>query len=339
LQVQEDFEFYHGIRHLPRLAACIFLNRCTPLAILRYSLFISCSMCALLFTCDMVAASAIAAFFFQASGGALAKDVDPKCQPASVSEQIGRTVAVGLVTVILGIIPSLILSKLHQRDFVTCRREDSEDWQQQLRVWQIQDGIIYCCGYAFVAFCLFFDLVFIANVTPEDGLAWAIACITSMAQTLFGVPALMTLLTVLLVLASWLSEWVQKEVTCLCLVNVDNTESRQHSSFRREPRSRWNSRARRRSIRTSALELESEEDEVADDFHLADMMVDANETDFTAQVRCSDWKCRALACEKDAEIQGPSTVDQGSSSVANEGVSSWWMSCGVQLGHGPLAAV
>lgn len=175
------------------------------------------------------------------------------------------------------------------------------EWQQQLRVWQFQDGIIYCFGYVFVACCFFFDLVFISNVTPEDGLAWANACMVSMAQTLFGVPALMTLLTLPAVLASKLSRWVHNEVMDLCVLDGDVVAtSGERSSFRREPRSRWNSRAlRRRRLLTrgrSQQQLEEEEEEEADDVDLTDAVVEVDDTDQTWYAGCSQWRCESWPC-------------------------------------------
>jgi len=216
--IQMDFARCQSIWQLPKVALYIFANRCTPVAVLQYSLFISSSMSAMLFTCDMATASALAVFFFQASGGALAKNADPQCESSnSVYEQLGRLLAIGSLTVVVGIMPSLVLSQLHQRDFIVCQGDD-QSWEAQLRLWQVQDRIIYFSGFAFIGFCFFYDLVFIANVTPEDGDAWCVSCIISMAQTLFVVPAVMTVITLFVVLLSRLSGRIHDETKLLCLV-------------------------------------------------------------------------------------------------------------------------
>jgi hypothetical protein len=201
----------------------------------------------LLFICDVSTASALAALFFQTSGGAIAEDADDQCEPADIWEKLGQTIAVGVVTIVIGILPSMILSKLHNRDFIT--QATNVECQRQLRLWQLQDRFIFFAISVIIAFCLFFDLVFIANVTNEDGKAWCLACLTSMAQTLFLVPLVMVLPTLSMLLAFRISKEVRKEVNLLCCVDTFSTEQ---SSFHRQPRSPWASAFHRRKARLEA---------------------------------------------------------------------------------------
>merc|ERR1712008_295409 len=212
-------------------------KRCTLIATMRYSLFISSSMSTLLFICDLATAFALAAFFFQTSGGAQAED--SQCEPEGLWENLGQIIAVGIVTMIVGVLPSMILSKLHNRDFIT--HATDEERQRQLRLWRLQDGFIFVAMSVIILFCLFYDLVFIANVTNEDGKKWCLSCLTSMAKTLFLVPVIMTLSMLVMLLAFKTSKQVHKEVHLLC--SVDSTEQ---SSFRRQPRSPWASAVQRR---------------------------------------------------------------------------------------------
>jgi len=244
-QVQDDFANFNRCGGAPMLVYQIFAQWCTLIALMRYSLFISCSLSALLFTCDMVTASALGALFFQASGGALAENVDPRCEPANIHERLGQLLAVGSLSVIVGLVPSLVLSKLHQRDFVSC---SPDEFERQLRLWQTQDRMIYTVGLSLLAFCFFFDLLFIANVTPEDGMAWCIACLTSMAQTLLAVPLVMTILILGVVAVSRLSGQVCREVQLLCCNEGFQMEQ---SMFHRPPQSRWTPASSRRDLRRS----------------------------------------------------------------------------------------
>merc|ERR1712008_49954 len=80
-QVQLDVQQLSRTCSAMTLAWSLFSQRCTLIAMMRYSLIISSSMSTLLFICDVATASALAALFFQATGGALAEDADPQCEP------------------------------------------------------------------------------------------------------------------------------------------------------------------------------------------------------------------------------------------------------------------
>jgi len=246
-RVRQDAQELSRLWSAPTLAWSLFSKRCTLIATMRYSLLISGSMSTMLFICDVATVPALAVLFFQTSGGALAEDADDECEPANLSENLGQILAVGTITIIVGILPSMILSKLHQRDFIT-HATDSE-CQRQLRHWQLQDRIIFFGTSVIITFCLIFDLLFVANVTHDDGKQWCAACLTSMAQTLFLVPLVMTLAKLSTLLAFKTSTKVHKEVHLLCCVDTFSTEQ---SSFHRQPRSPWTSAFHRRKARLEA---------------------------------------------------------------------------------------
>ena len=151
---------------------------------------------------------------------------------------------------IFGILPSKVLSKLHQRDVVVC---SLDKWERQLRLWKMQDRIIFSVGLPLIAFCFFYDLVFIANVTPEDAMAWYVSCMTSLAQTLLLVPLVMTIVILTVVRLSRLSGQVCHEVQQLCC--HDNFQLKE-STFHRPPQSRWTPASRRRDVRRGRERLE-----------------------------------------------------------------------------------
>jgi len=233
--------------------------------------FIPATMTAMLFACDMHAAAALGALFFQASGGALAADADERCEPQNIQERLGRLIAIGVTTVLVGMLPSMVLARLHHRDFVKIDAVDEQDqaasnpeWKKTLRLWQIQDRAIYLMCTLLLAFCFFYNLVFIANVTVEDGKAWFICVLTSMAQTVLGVPFLMTSFTFMGTLVSRLFARVRSESSHLCMADSiadtcdDNAENldpkvNRTSAFQRAPLSKWNSNKQKRSIRKASL--------------------------------------------------------------------------------------
>merc|ERR1712032_283573 len=227
---------------LPMLFFWMFATRCTLIAVLRSSIFIPTTMAAMLFACDMHMAAMLGAFFFQASGGALAENADPKCTPQGIGEQIGRLIAIGLTTAVVGMVPSMVLARLHQRDFITVDSDEHPAWKHQLRLWQIQDRVIYTVGTLIIAFCTFFNIVFIANVTTEDGMAWIICVITSMAQSIFAVPFVMAAMIFTVAIIGQLFARVREDtgINCLC-DSISNGTDGIVAGSRAQPLSKWNS--------------------------------------------------------------------------------------------------
>lgn len=173
----------------------------------------------------------------------MAENADPECEFSDLADQIGRIIAIGVTTVFVGMGPSLIISKLHQRDFIDAE-PDSPEWCQHLRVWQLQDRVIYVAVTIVILFCMFFDVVFISNVTATDGMSWFSACAWSMFQTIILVPVLMTLFTLSSTILTFWSSRIHKEATCLCLCGSDDEEL---SRLHKPPLSKWNSAHVRKS--------------------------------------------------------------------------------------------
>jgi len=180
--------------------------------VLRYSLFMPASLNMLLMSMDVYSNLLLVALFFQASGGAMAEDTDPKCSPADVWEQIGQTVAVGIVSAIFAVVPGLAVSSFHTRDFLTFEREEGVEWRRQLRVWRRRDRVIWCIGGAWYICCIFFTVVFLANVTEADALTFFIATVVSFAQSHIAIPVLLSLLYVIIFFACKMASEVQDEV-------------------------------------------------------------------------------------------------------------------------------
>merc|ERR1719401_2543253 len=120
----------------------------------------------------------LAALFFQ-STGAMAEDVDPMCLNDDFWAQIGQMIAVGMISAIVGLLPSLVISCLHQRDFIECEGEDDPVWKSTLRKWRMRDRVIWVLCGLFCAFSIFFTLLFLANVTEDDAMSWLVAMVTS----------------------------------------------------------------------------------------------------------------------------------------------------------------
>jgi hypothetical protein len=266
-KVRREFKKFSKCSQLPILFFWMFASRCTLIEVLRSSVFIPALMSAMLFACDMHAAAALGALFFQASGGALAEDADERCEPQGIGERLGRLIAIGVATVFVGMLPSMVLARLHQRDFVEITGDEASavdvQWKKTRRLWLVQDRVIYILSTLLLTFCMFFNLVFIANVTAEDGMAWFVCVVISTAQTVLGVPFIMTVITFMGALLARPFARVQRESCQLCLCDSANdsnennfgkgAELKRVGSFHRAPKSRWQKthRPQRRATRSS----------------------------------------------------------------------------------------
>merc|ERR1719343_1674098 len=115
--VQANHKRYSSCRALPCLMVAVFWANCPVVSALHFSIFIPRSMTSALFLIDVYGSLMLAAFFFQASGSAVAEDapVDMSCEPKDFWETLGQNIAVGFATVILGMAPSMFVASLHCR--------------------------------------------------------------------------------------------------------------------------------------------------------------------------------------------------------------------------------
>merc|ERR1712060_766266 len=86
-------------------------------------------------------------------------------------------------------VPSMIISGLHQRDFVQLSPAEGA---RQLRIWRCQDRIIWFLCLIYLAFSKFFIVVFLANITEDDRFAWVISALMSGFELLVLVPIAMS---------------------------------------------------------------------------------------------------------------------------------------------------
>merc|ERR1712079_51174 len=132
-------------------------------------------------------------------------------------------------------IPGLIFSTLHTRDFITFDEEGSEEWKRQLRVWRHRDIAVWVLGILYCVFCLFFVAVFIANVTEKDRMSWSIALLLSFVQGHLLIPSIVSTFFVLMVAISSCFHEVRKRVRhAFSLERDDIIELRR-------PASKWSS--------------------------------------------------------------------------------------------------
>jgi len=187
----------HHDRHtlcyrLPIIFWRIFASKCPWLMAMRFSLFLPTSMSILLLMAETFTDMFAAALFFQSSGGALDKTSSEGCQPSDVWEAFGKMLAVGLTTTYVAMVPQFILSVFHTREFVSSSAGDKVGRARRLWIWRVQDRLAWCLGSLYIAFCMLFTLLFLANVTEQDGMRWMITSVIAILQSSILIPLLTT---------------------------------------------------------------------------------------------------------------------------------------------------
>lgn len=154
--------------------------------------FISCKMRAFFFMLDILGTFTISSIFFQASGIVTSKRGAARSLDCGGEDdlgwKIGHMLAVALCSMLTAAFPVALLASFHTRSLKKLDREGSEAWKRQLRAWNAQDELIWALGCCYAAFCIFFNLLFLANVSFEDQETWALSAIIALAQTFLLFP-------------------------------------------------------------------------------------------------------------------------------------------------------
>jgi hypothetical protein len=196
-----------NFRTLPIVTWRLFASKCPWLTVLRYSLYMPATMNLLLLGADVFGNMMFVALFFQSSGGAMAAGSDISCTPSDIWESLGQMIAVGVVSGFGAMIPGMLVSKLHNRDFQSVT--GSQGSARQLRIWHIQDGVVYTLVILYIAFSIFFTALFVANVTALDGEKWMVSIAIALTKKAFLMPTIMVCILFVLVTISQFSAEVQ----------------------------------------------------------------------------------------------------------------------------------
>jgi len=173
---------------LPKVVWHIFLVQSPFGGVFLHNIFMSCTLRAFLFMLDVVGALMLGTVLFDATGIVTSRSSQARCDSKDPREQIGRLLGVGTSCIVLAGIPVALLHAMHNRSFKTFPYEGCQEWNSQLRTWRDQDKAIWAIGSLYLAFCVFFICVFLANVSLEDSVGWAISGAISIVEGAIVVP-------------------------------------------------------------------------------------------------------------------------------------------------------
>lgn len=159
-------------------------------------IFETCKERALLFSVDMVGTLALSCLFYQASGNVADKKQlsAGECESEEgdgIGEKIGRFLVVALGSVLFAEVPVMILESLQTKGlkWITGDPEERDrNRKKQLRAWAIQTGIFWTVGLAYLAFCVLFVLVFLANIGNGDSEDWFTAGWIALVEDIVALP-------------------------------------------------------------------------------------------------------------------------------------------------------
>lgn len=183
----------HSWRALPQVMLDLFRGINPVGTTLAISIFASCKMRALMLIVEVSGSLLVTSLFFTATGTVRGKGrSNAKCQDdelqSQLSYQVGRCLAIAVGAVVVSWIPVAFLGSLRTVGFKKFESEGCHEWQRQLRIWAVQDRLVWICGSLYIAACLLFTVTFLANIGPEDHEQFTLAAVVSFLQDAFILP-------------------------------------------------------------------------------------------------------------------------------------------------------
>lgn len=176
-------------RHFPLAAAKLFFVSNPMMSAFVACHFWSSSLRVLFVSVELLGSIVAATLFFEATGLTTSKRSRSACSMLTdPQEQIGRLLAIAMTSLLVASIPVCLMSSLHSRKFVRVDNEDCELAQRRLRLWRVQDRVLWVVGVLYCAACTFFILAFLANVHPAALASWSVVGYASVLQDALVIP-------------------------------------------------------------------------------------------------------------------------------------------------------
>lgn len=159
-------------------------------------LFKSCKQRVFLVALEFWGALALCCVFYEASGevsvSGKKKDMCDVEESGDLAEaigmKIGRTIVIATVSIIVASLPLCFLESLQTKGFKKLEQRNSKAWKKQLKAWVIQERIFWTFGLVYLAFCVFYVVVFIANIDIDDQAGWSIQGLITILQDFIAMP-------------------------------------------------------------------------------------------------------------------------------------------------------
>jgi hypothetical protein len=153
-------------------------------AVSRLSISMPATMAALVLTTELLTSLALSALWFSGA------ESPASCSVESEWAKAKRSIAVGVISSLLGGLPLAVVLKFRDRDFVYISKEDLISRRRQLRKWFIEDVIVWLFCMAYCGLAVLFITAFIANVDEADREQWLISSISSLCEEALVVPVM-----------------------------------------------------------------------------------------------------------------------------------------------------
>eukprot|EP00747_Dinoflagellata_sp_TGD_P090808 gnl/TRDRNA2_/TRDRNA2_164835_c0_seq1.p1 gnl/TRDRNA2_/TRDRNA2_164835_c0~~gnl/TRDRNA2_/TRDRNA2_164835_c0_seq1.p1 ORF type:complete len:629 (-),score=68.68 gnl/TRDRNA2_/TRDRNA2_164835_c0_seq1:344-2098(-) len=182
----------------------IVFGACHPwLALDQFSMIVPAPVRVLLLSSKVFGALMLSAFFFEASGQATS-DISPEeCKKSGdLLRNLVQNVIVACFSMLLSTVPLFVIQMLQMRHFQYRETWGVHEKHQQLFVWKMKLTAVWICGISYSLFCMFFIILFIANVAEMVANDWLQTAGFAMFKEFILVP--LGIAFGFSVLASWL---------------------------------------------------------------------------------------------------------------------------------------
>jgi len=157
-------------------------------ACLVHCTFRSSKLRVLLFMVEIVGSLMLGTVFFEATGVPGKRNRSVQCSFDEAYKRIGRILAIGTGSIVLSGVPAIVLDSLCTKSVKKFDYEGCPEWNRQLRIWRTQTMAIWVLGLLYVAFCIFFMALFLANVDVQDHGSWVLSGFISVLEDTVLIP-------------------------------------------------------------------------------------------------------------------------------------------------------
>lgn len=165
-------------------------------------IFKSCKQRVMIFSAQTLGALAVSCVFFEATGMAKGKVKGKGCggdEAFNPTEKLARFALIALGCLLVAGLPVQLLTSLQTKKFVVMKSPPgSEAWRRQLKVWRFQERLVFVLGAMYISACIFYIVMFLANIGDEDHNEWSLTGLLTIAQDVLLIPFAMALLVPLM---------------------------------------------------------------------------------------------------------------------------------------------
>jgi len=120
---------------------------------------------------------AIAALFLESAFSVASIDSDPDCIVNTIWERLGRSIAICLMSMLVGGVPCLAMGLIGNKSFVYDDEWDDAKRRRMLHFWWTKVAFVWVMAVPYNAFCIIYLAAFLSTVGDTGNVDWSISAL------------------------------------------------------------------------------------------------------------------------------------------------------------------